>query len=90
MNLMIHAPSGAGKTTRFIIPMVLDLVSNNKKSSCFVLDPKGEVLEATNDYLQKNNIKVVVLDADDIANSIGSKSFLWIFSTKAFDNIRDL
>ena len=45
-NLVLVAPTGSGKTTRFVIPNLLRLTG-----SAVVTDPSGEIYRATSGYL---------------------------------------
>ena len=64
-HLAIIAPTGAGKTTRFIQPNVL----NMKDASFVVTDPSGEILQKSERYLIKQGYTVVTLNFADIPNS---------------------
>jgi type IV secretory pathway TraG/TraD family ATPase VirD4 len=45
-NLVLMAPTGSGKTTRYVIPNLLEL-----QGSAVVTDPSGEIYQATSGYL---------------------------------------
>jgi type IV secretory pathway TraG/TraD family ATPase VirD4 len=66
-NACIIAKVGAGKTSRYIIPNVLE----RAKSACSVVvnDPKGEVYEATSGHMKANGFRVVVINPENLANS---------------------
>jgi type IV secretory pathway TraG/TraD family ATPase VirD4 len=64
-NLILAAPTGSGKTTRFIIPNVLEA-----EGSVVVTDPSGEVYRATAARLAQRGFAVQVLQPDDIAHSL--------------------
>lgn len=66
-NVCVVARVGAGKTSRYIIPNVLDKARQN--CSLVVNDPKGEVFEATSGYMQANGYKVITLNAEDLSRS---------------------
>lgn len=66
-NVAVIARVGAGKTSRYIIPNVLDRAKS--KSSMVVNDPKGEVFEKTSGYLQSRGYKVIAINPEDIARS---------------------
>lgn len=66
-NVCVIARVGAGKTTRYIIPNVLDKAKS--KCSIVVNDPKGEVFAATSGYMQANGFKVIVLNPESLATS---------------------
>jgi type IV secretion system protein VirD4 len=66
-NVCVIARVGAGKTTRYIIPNVLDKAKS--KCSIVVNDPKGEVFTATSGYMQANGYKVLVLHPEQLSAS---------------------
>jgi len=63
-NVCFTARVGAGKTTRYIIPNVLDKAKS--KASIVINDPKGEVHQATSGYLQQHGYKIIVFNPSDI------------------------
>ena len=66
-NVCVIARVGAGKTSRYIIPNVLDKASRN--CSIVVNDPKGEVFAATSGYMQSRGYRILTLNAEDMAAS---------------------
>ena len=63
------APTGAGKTTSFFIPNLLD---KNIKGSIVVTDPKGELFKLTSNFQEKEcKRKVIVLNPLDPKKSEG-------------------
>lgn len=62
----VLAPTGVGKTTRFIIPNVLNL----KTSSAVITDPSGEIHKLTSNYLNRVGYKVKVLNIADADKSL--------------------
>ena len=66
-NVCVVARVGAGKTSRYIIPNVLE----RAKSPCSVVvnDPKGEVYEATSGYMRANGFRVIVIDPENLDRS---------------------
>lgn len=64
-NLALIAPTGSGKTTKFIIPNVL-----KAQGSVIVTDPSGEIFEKTSGFMQQRGYKVQVLNPADLENSI--------------------
>lgn len=58
---------GAGKTSRYIIPNVLERSKN--PCSVVVNDPKGEVYEATSGYMRANGFRVIVIDPENLDRS---------------------
>lgn len=66
-NICYVARVGAGKTTKYIIPNVLDKASQNV--SMVVNDPKGEVCSLTSGYLKKLGYEVIVFNPSNLNNS---------------------
>ena len=66
-NVCVVARVGAGKTSRYIIPNVLDKAK--RKVSLVVNDPKGEVFEATSGYMQAHGYKVIVINPENLPQS---------------------
>jgi type IV secretory pathway TraG/TraD family ATPase VirD4 len=63
-NVCVMARIGAGKTSRYIIPNVLDKARS--KCSIVVNDPKGEVFEATSEHLRRSGFNIVVIDPENL------------------------
>jgi type IV secretory pathway TraG/TraD family ATPase VirD4 len=55
-NLVLVAPTGSGKTTRYVIPNLLQL-----QGSAVVTDPSGEIYRATSGHLARQGYSVQVL-----------------------------
>lgn len=66
-NICVVARVGAGKTSRYIIPNVLDKAK--RKCSIVVNDPKGEVFAETSGYMQSCGFNVIAINPEDLANS---------------------
>ncbi|MBF0264121.1 MAG: type IV secretory system conjugative DNA transfer family protein [Gammaproteobacteria bacterium] len=66
-NVCVTARIGAGKTSRYIIPNVLDKARRN--CSIVVNDPKGEVFEHTSGHMQKCGYQVIVIDPENLERS---------------------
>lgn len=66
-NICVIARVGAGKTSRYIIPNVLDKAS--QKCSIVVNDPKGEVFAETSGFMQSKGFKVITINPEDLQNS---------------------
>lgn len=64
-HLAVVAPTGAGKTTRVVVPNLLQL-----SSSCVVTDPSGEVFERTSGYLMSRGFEVKVLNLGNVRQSL--------------------
>lgn len=65
-NLALIAPTGSGKSTRFVIK---NLLLTPKKSSVVVTDPSGELFQKTFKYMKKRGFNILVLNPSDIENS---------------------
>lgn len=63
-NLCLIAPTGAGKTTRFLIPALLSI-----QGSAIVTDPSGEIFSKTSGYL-KDRFDLRVLQPANLLDSI--------------------
>ena len=61
-NVCLVARVGAGKTSRYIIPNVLNRA--DKPCSLVVNDPKGEVFAATSAAMKRAGYKIVVIDPE--------------------------
>src|ERR1700761_2863622 len=48
-NVILSAPTGAGKTTRFLMKQILSI----KQSSLIINDPQSELWYSTSGYLKK-------------------------------------
>lgn len=67
IHLLLCAPTGAGKSTTYIVP---NIVSQAKYGySMVVTDPSGELHKLTSGYLKKKGYDVKVLDITDPQNS---------------------
>lgn len=66
-NVCVVARVGAGKTSRYIIPNVLDRAKRN--CSMVINDPKGEVFAETSGYLQSRGFKVIAINPEDLDGS---------------------
>lgn len=67
-HLALVAPSGAGKTTGYVVPNLLRL---KPTASAVVTDPSGEIYERTSGYLARRGFDIKVLDVSDPARSLG-------------------
>ena len=63
-NLCLVAPTGSGKTTRFVIPNLLKL-----KGSAVVTDPSGEIFKKTSGHLESRGFRIQVLQPTNLQQS---------------------
>jgi len=66
-NVCVIASVGTGKTTRYIIPNVLDKAKQN--CSIVVNDPKGEVHDVTSGYMKAQGFEVLVINPENLSQS---------------------
>ncbi|MGV6851631.1 MAG: type IV secretory system conjugative DNA transfer family protein, partial [bacterium] len=66
-NVCCIARVGAGKTSRYIIPNVLEKA--RQSCSLVINDPKGEVYNATSKYLHNRGFEVIVINPEDLTHS---------------------
>jgi type IV secretory pathway TraG/TraD family ATPase VirD4 len=59
-HLLLIAPTGSGKTTRYSIPNLLQL----DDCSIVCTDPKGDLFEITGDALRQRGYRVLLFDAE--------------------------
>lgn len=64
-NLSLVAPTGSGKTTRYVIPNLLEL-----SGSAVVTDPSGEIYRATSGWLSVRGFDVKVIQPADAGRSL--------------------
>jgi type IV secretion system protein VirD4 len=64
-NLCLVAPTGSGKTTRYVIPNIL-LCSG----SVVVTDPSGEIFQKTSGYMAKRGYNIQVLQPANLRQSL--------------------
>jgi type IV secretion system protein VirD4 len=64
-NLGLVAPTGSGKTSRYVIPNVLQV-----EGSVVVTDPSGEIFARTSGHLQERGFAIQVLAPADLARSV--------------------
>ncbi len=73
-NVCVTARIGAGKTSRYIIPNVLDRA--RRRCSQVINDPKGEVFSATSRYMKQCGYKVILIDPENLDRSSYFNPFL--------------
>jgi type IV secretion system protein VirD4 len=73
-NVCVIARVGAGKTTRYVVPNVL----NRAKQNCSIVvnDPKGEVYELTSGILKDRGYNIIVIDPENIDRSSSFNPFM--------------
>ncbi len=64
-NLVLVAPTGSGKTTRYVIPNVL-----LAQGSVVVTDPSGEIFEKTSGHLHDRGFRIEVLQPAKLEESL--------------------
>lgn len=64
-NLCLIAPTGSGKTTRYVIPNIL-----NCSGSLVVTDPSGEIYTKTARHMRKRGYTIQVLEPANLARSL--------------------
>jgi len=64
-NLCLIAPTGSGKTTRYVIPNILRCTG-----SVVVTDPSGEIFQKTSGHMKKRGYKIQVLSPADLNTSL--------------------
>lgn len=65
MHAMISAPTGAGKTTGYILNNLIGL-----SGSKVILDIKGELIRLTSGFLEKTGYKVRIIDLSNVLKSL--------------------
>lgn len=63
-NDLIIGPSGAGKTTSYVLPNIL-----NSQESMVIVDTKGNLYHKTADHLRQQGYNVLLLDFTDLQHS---------------------
>ncbi len=64
-HLCLMAPTGAGKSTKYVIPNVLSL-----DYSMLITDPSGEIYKATSGHLARKGFKIKLLQPSDLLKSL--------------------
>ena len=77
-HLLLVAQTGAGKTTKYIIPNILQLAENN--NSIIVTDPSGEIFSLTSGYMQSKGFRVLKFDPTDPEHSIYFNPLKFVFT----------
>lgn len=87
-NTCVIAGVGAGKTSRYVIPNVLDRAS--RKCSVVINDPKGEIFDYTAGYLQAKSFRVISIEPEDLANSDYFNPLLETRNEKEIEQIAEI
>jgi len=87
-NVCVIARVGAGKTSRYIIPNMLDRAKRN--CSVVVNDPKGEVFTETSGYMQSRGFKVIVINPENIEYSSSFNPLLEAHSEIEIEQIAEI
>lgn len=61
-NMAIYGASGSMKTRAFCINRILQSVSDNRRESLIICDPKSELYEKTSEYLRSQGYEVKVFN----------------------------
>ena len=62
-HLMVNAPTGSGKTSKFIIPALLAFL--DQKCSCVVSDPSGEIRHLTSGAFKQAGFNVLTFNLEN-------------------------
>jgi len=81
-HLALIAPTGAGKTVRYVLPNIL----NMKEYSCVITDPSGEIYARSKQYLESQGYLVKVFNVSD-AHSLRYNP---IYRCNSFSDIQKL
>ena len=73
-NVLMAARVGAGKTSKYVIPNVLDKA--DRVCSLVVNDPKGEVFEKTSGFMKAKGFNVVVYNPNEILHILMHRDHL--------------
>ncbi len=71
-NDIIIGPSGAGKTTGYVLPNIL-----NSQESMVIVDTKGNLYRKTADRLRQKGYNVLLLDFTDLQHSPVGYMRMW-------------
>jgi len=82
-HMALIAPTGAGKTVRYVIPNVLSI----KDASCVITDPSGEIYSKSKYYLESQGFQVKALSVTDIESSL---KFNPLHRCNSFSDIHNL
>ena len=66
---LIIGSTRSGKTTGFVIPMIMIKAMQKEKDSMFISDPKGELYQLCSEKLREQGYRVILLNFRDFKNS---------------------
>ena len=78
-NLCLVAPTGSGKTTRFVIPNILQC-----QGSVIVTDPAGEIFKTTSGHMRSRGYKIQVLQPARLEESLRFNPLLRLKTPQEF------
>jgi len=84
-NVLLAAPTGAGKSTRLVIKQLFDL----KKSTIIVSDPSGELYQLTSGYLSRH-FRILTLNFSKAQESAGYNPLSRIQKNSDINRIADM
>jgi type IV secretory pathway TraG/TraD family ATPase VirD4 len=87
-NVCVVARVGAGKTSRYIIPNVLNRAG--EACSLVVNDPKGEVYCQTSRFMREAGFDVIVLDPENLMRSNRFNPLLEVRNDIEFEQLAEL
>ena len=87
-NVCCIARVGAGKTSRFIIPNVLE--KSRQSCSLVINDPKGEVYSATSKHLHSRGYRVITIDPENLETSSCFNPLLDVKNPIELDQIAEI
>ena len=79
---------GAGKTSRYIIPNVLQRAHEN--CSMVINDPKGEVFEKTSYRLKKRGFRIITIDPENMERSSRFNPFAEVTSDIEIEQVAEI
>jgi type IV secretion system protein VirD4 len=84
-NVLLAAPTGSGKTTRFIIPNVLEA-----EGSVVVTDPSGEVYRATSGHMAERGFAVKAIQPAEAQRSLTFNPLAYFGSKGELQRLADI
>ena len=87
-NTCVIAGVGAGKTTRYVIPNVLDRAGH--KCSIVVNDPKGEIYDYTAGYMKTKGFNVISIDPENLTETDYFNPLLEATNDKELEQVAEI